>query len=772
MAKDDPPSSTSPDLEAQKPAGAPLAKAQPRGDVRPTPEGCFNNLLESLHRYNPGFDEPRVTKAYQFAAKFHEGQTRKSGEPYITHPLTVAAIASTLKLDLNSIIAAILHDTVEDTDCTLADIDKAFGSEVTLLVDGLTKIAKIKFRSKQEKLAENFRKMIIAMSRDLRVILIKLCDRLHNMRTISDLADEKRRRISQETLDIYAPLANRLGVYSIKSELEDLCLRYLKPEVYKGLREKVAQKKSKRQNYIDEVIEILERELRKYGFKNMTVTGRPKHFYSIYKKMMSRTLNFEDIHDLFAFRIIVDTIKDCYEALGVVHAMWKPMPGRFKDYIAIPKPNMYQSLHTTVMRPNGETAEIQIRTREMHQTCEFGVAAHWLYKDGGNPAENKAEGKAATDVDKFSWLRQIMQWQSELSDPNEFLEAVKVDLFDEEIFVFTPKGDVFTLPMRSTALDYAFNVHTDVGLRTVGAKVNGSMVPIKKTLRSGDMVEILTSPNQTPNKDWLSFVVTSKARNRIRSFLRQEERQHAKTLGENLLQQELFKLKQKLDFNDKKVRSKLVKIAKESSFDDTLIAVGFGKINAKDLLLRAFPDWDKQDAPSQQVTTTKPARETYSGVLVSGISDVLVRMGKCCHPVPGEEICGYITRGRQISVHRVDCPRALDLDPLRQIEVSWPATPGSEKVFHRCNLQVITFDGTGILADVTQTISKSGANVYKAEAGTRANLTGVLDFELGVKDVSQLEQIIGQLEKITSVIRVTRNAVMKPSRKLRKRRRR
>lgn len=738
--------------------------------VKRTPEISYLELKKSMDVFFPGYDKKLIEKAYKFAADYHKGQVRKSGEEYITHPLDVATIATTLKLDIYSIIAAILHDTVEDTECTLQNIENTFGAEVGMLVDGLTKINKIKFRSNKEKLAENFRKMIVAMGKDLRVILIKLCDRLHNMRTINHMPSEKRKRISQETLDIYAPLANRLGVYSVKSELEDHCLRHLKEEVYKDLREKIAKKKSEREIYIQEVIEILERELKKYGFKKINVTGRPKHFYSIYKKMVNRHLNFDDIHDLFAFRIIVDSIKDCYEALGVVHAMWKPMPGRFKDYIAIPKPNLYQSLHTTVVRPNGEPAEIQIRTREMHQTCEFGVAAHWVYKDG-----SVARPSQGTDIEKFSWLRQIMQWQSELKDPEEFLEAVKVDLFDEEIFVFTPKGDVFTLPVNSTALDFAFAVHTDVGLKTTGAKINGRIVPIKKSLRSGDMVEILTQNNQKPNKDWLSFVVTSKARNKIRSILRVEERDKCKNLGKNLFNNEWNKQHPEGESLDKKEDiKKILKTSKESSLDDVFVSIGYGRLDAKDILQKSFPkllNLKKKDLENIVLNRKPPKDEpnkSSSGILVSGFNDVLVRIGKCCSPVPGEDLVGFITRGRQISVHRVECQKAIDFDPIRKIEVSWEQSE-RELGYHRCYLTVLSFDKPGLLADVTNAISRNGANVYKAEVDTRPNLTGVLDFELGVHNLNQLETVISNLEKISSVISVKRKKPQKKTRRIRKR---
>lgn len=733
---------------------------------RTTPEIEYAHLVAEVKKNLPGSNLETVEKAYRFAANYHSHQVRKSGEPYITHPLAVAAIAASIKLDFASVIAAILHDTVEDTACTLEDIEKDFGSEVKHLVDGLTKISKIEFRSNQERLAENFRKMIVAMSKDLRVILIKLCDRLHNMRTIGCMSPEKCQRIAQETLDIYAPLANRLGVYNIKSELEDLCLKSLKYDIYQEIRSKIAAKKNARQAYIDEVKGILENELRKYGFKDIYVYGRPKHFFSIYKKMLERHLNFEDIHDLFAFRIIVNSVKDCYEALGVVHAMWKPMPGRFKDYIAMPKANMYQSLHTTVIRPNGEPAEIQIRTKEMHEICENGVAAHWAYKE-----TDSTESMAQTDLQKFSWLRQIMQWQNELQDPAEFLEAVKVDLFDEEIFVFTPKGDVFTLPHNASALDFAFAVHTDVGLKTIGAKVNNRLVPIKKTLSSGDIVEILTSPNQRPSKDWLSFVITSKARNKIRSYLRSEQREKSRKLGSELLEQALDHRGLDLETMQRSGDiEKLTKNAKEANLDDFLIAIGYGKVNLVDLLARNFPEAPVKESITDQVnragyTEDKKRkaenRKQRQQVLVSGYEDVLVNFGRCCCPIPGEEIVGFITRGKGVTVHRSACARALDSDPARRIDVKWSNIDPTAPNKHRSYLSIITQDKPGVLADVTSKISEAGANVQKAEAKVSKDLTGVLEFELGVKDLAQLERVIKLLENIPAVVHVRRRTVLR-----------
>jgi len=734
----------------------------PKRDTPASPDEEFASLLELLQKNLEGQDLTIVRKAFEFASRYHKDQTRKSGEPYIIHPIAVAAIAAALRLDLASVVAALLHDVVEDTACSSEDIEKDFGTEIASLVEGLTKISKIKFSSSQERLAENFRKMILAMAKDLRVILVKLCDRLHNMRTIGSLSEEKRKRIAQETIDIYAPLASRLGLYSLKSELEDLCLRHLKHDVYQEIRSKVSAKKSERQG-------ILELELRKYGFKDCLVYGRPKHFFSIYKKIVERHVDFEDIHDLFAFRIVVGTIKDCYEALGVIHAMWKPMPGRFKDYIAMPKANMYQSLHTTVIRPNGEPAEIQIRTREMHEISEFGVAAHWAYK------ERKSKNMDTPDLEKFSWLRQIIQWQNELKDPDEFLEAVKVDLFDEEIFVFTPKGDVISLPQKATPLDFAFAVHTNIGLKTTGAKVNSRIVPLKRPLESGDIVEILTSPHQHPTKDWLNYITTTRARNKIRSYLRSEQREKSRNLGRTLIEQELGRRNVSVELLDKPAEmEKLYRAGREGSWEDLLVAIGYSKIDARDVIDRAYPQTPKVEGVAEQLATTglsqrlpKPTSKSSSGVLVSGHDGVLVNFGLCCNPLPGETIIGFITRGRGVTVHRSSCQRALDSDPQRRIDVTWRLDQ-SPDALHRCYIRIVTQERPGVLADVTGAISSCGANVQKAEVKVSQDMTGCLDFELGVKDLGQLDHVTSRLESITAVISVERRNGPKAHKKSKK----
>ncbi len=727
--------------------------------LQPSPAEEFDKLLAQVKAYLP---DPAmldsIQKAYEFAAEKHANQKRVSGEPYILHPIAVAQILTEFKVDAPTLLAAILHDIVEDTDVPIETIEKMFGKTVATLVGGLTKIAKIQFSSSQHRMAENFRKMVLAMAKDLRVILIKLADRLHNMRTLGSLSPEKRRRIAEETLEIYAPLANRLGIYGFKSELEDLCLKETKNQIYRELSKKVAAKKQERENEILAIKTILQEELQKYPFETVSVYGRPKHFYSIYKKMVDRQLAFEDIHDLFAFRIVVGSVKECYEALGVLHAIWKPMPGRFKDYIAMPKANLYQSLHTTIVRPNGTPVEIQIRTKEMHHICEYGVAAHWSYK------ERSATPHTATDLEKFSWLRHMMELQHDVQDPNEFLAAVKLDLFEEEIFVFTPKGDVVQLPKGATALDFAFAVHTDVGLHTVATKVNGRILPLRGKLSNGDIVEVLTATTQTPSKDWLSFVISSKARNKIRSHLRSEQREKSLQMGRDLLLHELEKRHLVYDTLLKNGQfEKLIKTAKESSPDELFIAIGYGQVNAKDLLAKVLPSQDEPARlrPSQLESTpsthhvTKPPKNSPSSVLVSGLENILVTFGRCCSPLPGEPIIGFITRGRGVSIHRNTCPRALDLDPVRRIDVQW-ADPALSKEKHNAYLRVVTQDRQGILAEITLAISGCGANIKKAQVRVSPNMMGILDFELDIHNLEQLHRVIAKIEAVPNVVFVER----------------
>ncbi len=727
-------------------------------------DAYFEKFLEDFKKSYEGNyvqdDLDKLRLAYIFAKEKHRGQIRSSGEPYITHPVAVASLLLNLNVDVASLIAAILHDVVEDTNTPIEDINKFFGDTVGSLVDGLTKISKIKFRSNQEKLAENFRKMVIAMAKDLRVVIIKLCDRLHNMSTLDSLPDGKQGRIATETLEIYAPLANRLGLYSLKSQLEDFCLKHLHYETYQLIKTKIASKKAEREAYINEVLSIIRKELKEYGFKEFKVYGRPKHFYSIYKKIIERHLDFEDIHDLFAFRIIVPTVKDCYEALGVVHALWKPMPGRFKDYIAMPKANMYQSLHTTVIRPSGDPCEIQIRTSVMHETCEFGVAAHWAYKE-------KKDLNGSQSLNHFSWLRQFMEWQSEIKDPNEFLESVKVDLFEEEIFVFTPKGDVIQLPANATALDFAFGVHTELGLKTVGAKINGRLVPIKHGLKNGDIIEIISSKNQKPGKDWLNFVKTSKAKNRIRSYLRSEQREESRNLGQVILETELHAKNLDLETLIKNGKIEiLVKTARESNLDDVLVGIGYGKIAVHDLLTKAFPlifqvIENKPETIEEKISrhsagTTVKRSSSQKGLLVSGIKGMLVSVAKCCSPLPGEAVQGFITLGRGISVHRQDCPRTFALDPHRKIDVNWVSDENDVSSSHVVTISIVVHERAGVLADVTAAISSVGANIKSAKVSVSPHNEGLLSFEIAVKSKAQLDDVIKKILAVSDVIKASR----------------
>lgn len=749
----------------KEPKGDPVSAVPdlPKEPADPS-QVAFDELIATVRAYVD--DEAGVAlieRAYHYAKNKHGDQKRRSGEPYITHPIAVAQILTHLKVDPPTIVSALLHDVVEDTETPLKEIKAEFGEVIAQLVDGLTKIRKIKFRSTQEKMAENFRKMILAMAKDLRVIIVKLADRLHNMRTLGALPPEKRHRIAMETLDIYAPLANRLGIHGIKSELEDLCLKETKYETYREIADKVAGKKKERQNYIAEVRSILENELKRYGFETVKVYGRPKHFYSIYKKMIDRRISFEDIHDLFAFRIIVGSVKECYEALGVIHAMWKPMPGRFKDYIAMPKANLYQSLHTTVIRPNGSPAEIQIRTEEMHKVCEFGVAAHWSYKEKESDVKN-------ADFERFGWLRQMMELQDDVKDPDEFLDAVKVDLFEEEIFVFTPKGDVIQLAHGSTPLDLAFAIHTDLGLTTVAAKVNSRITPLRSKLHSGDIVEIVTSANQKPSKDWLNFVITSKARNKIRSYLRSEQRTKSHKMGKEILTYELAQHGQDLDklVNAKKVNL-LVKTAKESSLDDLYVALGYGRVSARDIVERVFPAEDADAIQLEKLNephpTTKKSKVKGSGILVSGLDNVLVNFSKCCNPIPGERIMGFITRGRGVSVHRIGCARAHDLDPARRIEVSWENLGETkDSVLFTVCLRVITHDRQGILAEITSAISASGANISKAQVNVAPDMRGILEFEVTLRNLDHLQEVARKIEGIQDVMNVERHSIISNNR--------
>ncbi len=714
----------------------------------------FNDLLERLTSYNPNADTDLLRKAYVFSAKVHLGQVRLSGEPYLNHPLEVAGILTQLRLDVASVATGLLHDTVEDTLATLDEIRENFGEEIAQLVDGLTKISQISLRSSENHQAENFRKMILAMVKDIRVILIKLADRLHNMRTLKYHTLEKQAEIAQETLDIYAPLANRLGIDWIKSELEDLAFQYLHPELYDEIQRKIAKKEKERARYIDEVKRTIVKKLYENRIHG-EVTGRLKQIYSIYLKMKEQNIDFDQVYDITAFRIIVDSIKECYDVLGVIHSLWKPIPGKFKDYIGLPKENMYQSLHTTVIGPYGERIEIQIRTNEMHRLAEEGIAAHWKYKEG--KVVEEAEDK------RFTWLRQLLEWQRDLKDDREFIESVKVDLFPNEVYIFTPKGEVKQFPIGSTPIDFAYSIHSDVGNHCAGAKINGKIVPLRYELRSGDTVEILTLPNQKPSKDWLKFTKTSRAKAKIRQWFTSEEREKSAILGKEILEKEL----RKYDLQQAKLikSGELVRVANEFSFqgvEDLIAAVGYGKVTANQIIGKLLP----QEKIEQQKEELKEGRFKHliqkitrapkDALLIKGIDNVMVRFAGCCNPVPGDKVVGFITRGRGVTIHTSDCQNALDEDPHRKVEVEWDS---AKEYSYPVRIRIYSEDKKGLLGDISNSISSHQANIKNARVDTTEDKKAISTFEVEIRDLTHLKKVIRALEKIKGVHRVERMRV-------------
>ncbi len=722
----------------------------------------LNDILDRVQAYHPEADLDLVKKAYVYSAKVHQGQLRQSGEPYLVHPLEVAGILTQMKLDEASIVTGLLHDTIEDTLATKEEIADLFGAEVADLVDGVTKLSQFSAgNTQQEKQAENFRKMVVAMARDIRVLLVKLADRTHNMRTLAHMAPEKQERIARETLDIYAPLANRLGIQWLKSELEDLAFRYLKPREHAELAERVESRARERDRFMAEVVATLRSKLEEAGIA-ADVHGRVKHLLSIWRKMRVQELPFEQIHDVIAFRIVVDSVAQCYESLGIVHSLWRPVPGRFKDYIAIPKPNRYQSLHTTVVGPRAERVEIQIRTKEMHAVAEHGVAAHWVYKEGGAKASRKEKKEARrADEQIFAWLRQLLEWQQELSDPTEFLETVKVDLFADEVFVFTPKGDVKSLPRGATPVDFAYAIHSEVGHQCVGAKVNGRIVPLRYQLKNGETVEVLTSPTSHPSKDWLSFVKTSRAQARIRQHIRQAEHARSLEIGREVAERELRRYGMSLSRLQKE--GELAKAAAALGYrqgDDLLVAMGYGKVAPAQLLQKVLPPDKLAQPPAEAPRESrlseifrKMARRAVGGVRISGIDDMLVRFGRCCHPVPGDPIVGFITRGRGVTVHTATCEKALASDPLRRIDVSWDV----KGEFRRpVSVRVVTNDRPGILAKISQTFSEAGLNISQALCRSTGEDRAVNTFEVSVGDLRELTQVMRSIERIDGVQSVER----------------
>jgi GTP diphosphokinase / guanosine-3',5'-bis(diphosphate) 3'-diphosphatase len=711
----------------------------------------ITDLVEKVQAYFPGADGELIRRAYDFSAKMHRGQKRLSGEPYLIHPMAVAAIIADLKLDVPSVVAGLLHDTVEDTLTSLDEVRDLFGREIAVLVDGVTKLGRANFSSREEKQAENFRKMLLAMGKDVRVILIKLADRVHNMRTLDHMPPEKQILTAQETLDIYAPLSHRLGIAWIKSELEDLALKYLHPEIYYQLKRNVAKKKSDREKYIEEVISIVTKKLEAEGIE-AEVSGRPKHFYSIYQKMESQNLLYDQIYDLVAFRILVDTQRECYEALGVVHSQWRPVPGRFKDYIAIPKTNMYQSLHTSVIGPYGERIEIQIRTHEMHRVAEEGIAAHWRYKDG--------EDFQVSDIQRFSWLRQLLEWQENLQDPQEFLHSLKEDLFSTSIYVFTPKGDLLNFSKGSTVIDFAYRIHSEVGHHCSGARVNGQLVSLKYILRSGDMVEIITTQLQTPSRDWLKWVKTPRAKSKIRNWLKTQQRDRSVVLGREILEVDLHRYQ--LDFATLRNDGKIAWLAKELGMKDEealLAAIGYGRITTRHVLAKLVPA-DKLDPGLKKAGGSLESlfrlvakQKRGLGIRVKGGDDVLVRFALCCHPLPGEHIVGFITRGRGVTVHTVGCPTVLESDPHRKIDVSWEENGQSPRPV---KIEVTCVDQPGLLAAISSAITSAEANIARAQVRTYSSQRAINTFEVMIKNSEHLKQVLQNISKVKGVYKAVR----------------
>jgi guanosine-3',5'-bis(diphosphate) 3'-pyrophosphohydrolase len=708
----------------------------------------INDIIDKIADYVPDADLDIVKRAYIYSARVHEGQVRLSGEPYLSHPLEVAGILADMKLDPESIAAGLLHDVIEDTSATPQEIKDLFGPEILHIVAGVSKLSGLTFDSSRARQAESIRKMFLAMADDIRVILIKLADRLHNMRTLQFHSPDKRKEIAQETLDIYAPISARLGIYWIKNELEESSFKYTQSDEYARIESHVSKSKGEREKYIETVKSYIQKAMDAANLK-CEVLGRNKNFYSIYNKMISQNLPFEEIYDIIAFRIILDTVPQCYEALGHIHSMWKPIDHKFKDYIGRPKPNMYQSLHTTVIGPFGERIEIQIRTKEMDKVATSGIAAHWGYKEGRRLDENVSR--------KFAWIQNLIENQEDFLDPGEFLENVRIDLFPDEVYVFTPRGEVKTLPRGATPVDFAYLIHTEVGNQCNGAKVNGRMVSLPYELKTGDIVEIVTSKNHHPSKDWLNFVKTVKARSKIRHWIKVQEKERSLTLGREMCEKAFRK--ERLNFNTLVKSEKMIQVVEQFGFkavDDLIANVGYGKITPRQVLRKFEPKIDEEQVDESifnkligRVRKKKPK----AGVLVKGVDDILIKFGKCCQPVPGDPIIGYITRGYGVTVHRTTCVNALSMNPERQIEVEWNQEASET---YPVKIRIISQDRVGLLADVVGNISKFGANILNAKTETRENKIVDSFFTIVVEDTTQLEKIVSAVKKVKYVQEVKR----------------
>jgi guanosine-3',5'-bis(diphosphate) 3'-pyrophosphohydrolase len=709
----------------------------------------LNDITTQILSYHPKADLSLVEKAYVYSAKVHQGQVRLSGEPYLSHPLEVAFRLARMKMDVISVVAGLLHDTLEDTDAELSEIERLFGQEAANIVNGVTKISKIQFTNHEERQAENMRKMILAMATDIRVIMVKLADRLHNMQTLGAQPPEKQKSIARETLEIYAPLAGRLGIYWVKFNLEDLCLYYLEPEIYEKIKTETAQRRGVREKYIRDVKDLLSQKFKGSDIK-ATIKGRQKHLYSIYRKMKEQSLTVNQVYDILAVRVIVNSVKECYEILGLIHAMWKPIPGRFKDYISLPKANMYQSLHTTVIGPLGQRMEIQIRTWQMDKIAEEGIAAHWKYKEG--------QAASKTDESQFSWLRRLLEWQKDLQDPKEFLDTVRMDLFPNEVYVFTPKGEVKGFPKGATPVDFAYSIHSEIGDKCMGARVRGKMVPLRYQLKNGDIVEIMTSSRQHPSKDWLEFVKTPRAKTKIRQWVKNQEKDESVELGKDILERALAQSHIQIS---NIVKSKHIStVSNDLSFhsvEDLLANIGYGKLSANQVIGRLKSELGiEEDGPSgivSKVVSRMKRKKSAHGIKVTGLEDILVRFANCCHPVPGEHVVGFITRGRGVTVHKQDCRHIIDADPNRLVEIMWE--PSKEDVF-LSKVKVTAVDKKGVLADISAIIAQKNANIVQAEVKTTTDKKGISLFSMEVEDYKQLQEIIGAIKKLKDVLFVER----------------
>ncbi|BBN99293.1 RelA/SpoT family protein [Sporolactobacillus terrae] len=719
----------------------------------------MEELIQQASTYLDAKDIEIIKEAYRFADEAHKGQVRKSGEPYIIHPIEVAGILVQLNMDVITIVSGFLHDVVEDTPVTLDDIRAEFGDNVAELVDGVTKLRNFEYTSKEDQQAENHRKMFVAMARDLRCVIVKLADRLHNMRTLKYMRHEKQIQKANETLEIYAPLANRLGISAIKWELEDISLRYLKPQQYYKIVNLMKQKREEREAYIAKVVEDLKAYVKSVHIP-AEVSGRPKHIYSIYRKMVNQHKQFNEIYDLFAVRIIVKTIKDCYAILGIIHTHWKPMPGRFKDYIAMPKPNMYQSLHTTVIGPKGDPLEVQIRTEEMHDVAEYGIAAHWAYKEGKvKNINNKFE-------DRLTWFREILEYQNETDDAKEFMETLKMDLFSDTVFVFTPKGDVIELPVGSVPIDFAYRIHTEIGNKTVGARVNGKMVPLDYKLKTGDIVEVMTSNHSYgPSRDWLKIAKSSAVKNKIRQWFKRQQRQENVAHGRELLEKECRS--QNISIKENLTEEKIMEVAKKFNFsheNELFAAIGYNGITAKQVLTRFTEDTRKpteaEDAEEKmkQLSEPKPntqnRRKTSLGVRVKGVDNLLVRLARCCNPVPGDAIVGYITRGRGVTVHRVDCPNISHEDD-RLMDVEWENNESKAKEYN-VDIEVTAYDRNGLLNEVLQCVSDSHTAINGISGRADKNKVATIHMTIAITNIDHLYRVVEKIKRIPDIYSVRR----------------